>query len=71
MRIFSTAWAATAAAGFAFAASAADLPIKVPTSASNPPAAYNWNGCYLGAQAGWGMTLDTYVTVSALCGSAH
>jgi opacity protein-like surface antigen len=42
--------------GFAFAAQAADVPLKAPVVA--PPPAWNWSGAYIGAHAGasWGTT---------------
>lgn len=39
--------------GFASAASAADMPAKAPVYKAAPPVAYNWSGCYIGANAGW------------------
>jgi outer membrane immunogenic protein len=47
------------AVGFATAASAADLAIKVPTAVAVAPA-YNWTGCYIGAAAGGGVQHDTW-----------
>jgi outer membrane immunogenic protein len=41
-------------AGLASAASAADLPTKAPRVYA--PAAYDWTGFYVGANAGWGWT---------------
>jgi outer membrane immunogenic protein len=43
-------------AGFASTASAADLPGKAPAYVA--PAAYNWTGFYLGANAGYGWVND-------------
>ena len=39
--------------GVVQAASAADMPVKAQPM-TPPPAAYNWTGCYLGAQVGYG-----------------
>jgi outer membrane immunogenic protein len=51
--------AAVAAIILPLAAQAADMPVKAPYyKAPPPPAAYNWSGCYLGAQAGYAWQRD-------------
>jgi len=51
--------AVLAALGFAATANAADLPVKAPVYKAPPVvAAYNWTGCYVGANLGgtWGRS---------------
>ncbi len=40
--------------GFVQAASAADMPVKMPVKAAPVAAPFNWTGCYVGAVAGYG-----------------
>jgi outer membrane immunogenic protein len=51
-----------AAVGFSCAASAADLPVKAPVQQAAPAILYNWNGWYVGANAGysWGTSAIDY-----------
>lgn len=52
MHRLATVLTATAAVGFAFSASAADLPVyKAPHYVAAPQ--YNWTGCYVGGNVGW------------------
>jgi outer membrane immunogenic protein len=62
MRKVVTSLIAAAAAGFAFSASAADLPVKAPFQQVAPQALFNWNGWYGGANAGysWGRSAIDY-----------
>jgi outer membrane immunogenic protein len=48
--------------GFVCSASAADLPVKAPVQQAAPPILYNWNGWYVGANAGysWGTSAIDY-----------
>lgn len=39
--------------GVAQAASAADMPVKMPVKAAPVAAPYNWTGCYVGGNGGW------------------
>src|SRR5664280_635538 len=52
----------TAVVGFACSASAADLPVKAPFQQAAPAILYNWNGWYVGANAGysWGTSAIDY-----------
>jgi outer membrane immunogenic protein len=46
---------ATSACLLAHAANAADVPSPILKAAPAPVPVYSWTGCYVGAQAGWGL----------------
>jgi outer membrane immunogenic protein len=55
--------------GFGQIASAADLPVKAPVYKAPPPVAYNWTGCYIGANAGYGWANKDWTDSSTPEGS--
>jgi outer membrane immunogenic protein len=64
MRRFQCAILATAAVGFASHAFAADMPVKAPVyKAPVAVAAYNWSGCYVGGNAGYGKSDSSAASV--------
>jgi outer membrane immunogenic protein len=56
MKKYLAAFVCIATGGFIGTASAADLPVRMPTKAPPIVAAATWTGCYIGGNAGYGWT---------------
>ena len=54
--------------GLSAAAQAADMPVKAPVAVAP---VYNWTGCYLGGNAGYGWGRDHYTFVPVLDEGSH
>jgi outer membrane immunogenic protein len=58
-----------AIAGVSTAAFAADFPVKAPPPPAVAPPSYNWNGCYIGGNAGGKWWANTSGTLNILPGT--
>lgn len=63
--------AAVSAVNFTHVASAADLPTKAPVSPAPVATVYNWSGCYIGAQGGYGWGHSQHIAKGSIDGVAN